>query len=189
MDYETESYNESCPICFEKLVAIKETVKLECKHSYCYSCFVEMYSHSLNESNTEINGECCYCRSPFIYTVSLKDDFQLIIKEVMNKLLIGILKYAILMFFTFCLIIHGTSFIQELTRPRYKNNFLMIKEMNCISYVLFIVNQMFIYNSVVILFDDLTRQWIYKIPAYIILYTFSISLLYMNAVFNLSINY
>lgn len=169
------SYNESCPICFENLSENKKIVKLECKHSYCYTCFIEMYTYSLQKIKREVNGECCYCRTHFTYRISLKDDLFLILKCFVPKVIIGVLKYIILLYFTFCLIIHGTSFINEIMNIQN----VITSLLNCISFMLFIGNQILVFNSVEVLFNEDTN-WICKIPSYCLLYIISIALLYSN---------
>lgn len=186
-----DSYNENCPICFEELTYELKTIKLECKHTYCYTCFIEMYIDSLNNIKGELKGECCYCRKDFIYKLNIKNDLILIIKGLIPRLITGVFRYIILLYFTFCLTFHGVSLIYELSNSNYtqiKSNNLfttkyfileLSKLLNCISYILFIANQILVFNSIELLFENNTR-WVYKLPSYTLLYTISISILYLN---------
>ena len=61
-DYDNSVNN--CMICFNP---IKDQIKLDCNHSFCYQCLLESYKGNKCNFYTKSHRICPYCRHPGKY--------------------------------------------------------------------------------------------------------------------------
>lgn len=178
-----------CPICFDDIY-INESdhhIKLDCNHYYCHECFSLVY---LNQNELEIKEKCCYCRSTFIYNITLNNYPRIYMKCILNLIINFILKYTILLFYILCFILHALSFLMELKYTQYNiyslfiaNNVYLNLAVNILNFsaiLLLMFIQSVLFASVDMLYNKRDINFIQKIPSYFIFYMSSITLVYLN---------
>ena len=76
-DEELEQTADCCPICYES-VPIKNIVRLNCEHEFCYTCIL-----AVCEKNKKRTNPCCaLCREPMTTIVAKDDDVLNAVNEI-----------------------------------------------------------------------------------------------------------
>lgn len=176
MNTTSKSYNEICPICLDFMENNKKC-QLPCNHSYCYTCLIQYYKSSLNRN---INGECCFCKKKFVYEIPLIYYLLILFKFYIYLFIVGLLEYLIILYFSFCFVIHAVSMYNEIRFVNQSLSMACISLLHSTVYFVFSLNQIVVSNLVNNLFHNDHIYYIYKIPSYILLYLISISLVYTN---------